>query len=228
MANTASIAGGSTSILSSSSLLSSSINSSSLSSISSSSSSSNPQQERQALRSALVQLFETEEILPADYLPELNIPPNTAILAFKSRYRERRLGSLSYGNDIINSSVLHDHAGSSSYVLPNDRLATTVIYSGFADPSILSSLNKNNPNDPTNTNENNNPNDISNNNGTTATNTVLQQREDHIQNLILTGSHTFMENYTNIPLTTITNNNNTITNTNSNSSSSSSTNITSN
>jgi hypothetical protein len=150
------------------------------------------QEERQALRSVLVQLFETEESLPSDYLPELNIPPNTAILAFKSRYRERRLGSASAGVDILGSSVVMEHNLGSSTVLPADRLATTVTYSGFADPSIIALISKSNPNEDMDTNGNNNGNNTANPTNTT-TNMVLQQRENHVQNLILSGSHTFTE-----------------------------------
>ena len=128
--------------------------------------------ERQALRAALVRLLDAEERLPHDYLPALDVAPDPAALALKNRYRERRLGSAAMGTDLLDSGSSALAACSAPVVLPADRLATSVVFAAYADPSISRSAEAG---------------------GETAggamSAAVAQQREQHRWNLALQGAH---------------------------------------
>jgi hypothetical protein len=129
--------------------------------------------ERQALRAALLNLMETEESVPASWRPELNAAPTAQVLAHKGRYRERRLGGISDGGDILDASASGAVGAAFPHIaLPADRLATSVIFSGYADPSASG--------------------DASSNDAAVSA-ALVQQREAHRAALILQGAHAGVE-----------------------------------
>lgn len=131
--------------------------------------------ERQALRSALVQLMESEEALPDSYMPELNVVPDVSALRTKHRYRELRIGSIAAGTDVLDASASSVVAGAASVALPGDRLATSVTFSGFADVAGTGTEQPDTG---------------------TIVHMAAQQRDQHRAALILQGAHTGAEDRT--------------------------------
>jgi hypothetical protein len=88
--------------------------------------------ERQALRSALLQLQEAEEAIPNDFLPELATLP---AVPMSSLVKERRVGSVSAYADVLNVSAAAVAVGAAPVNMPSDKLETMVAFSGYStDP----------------------------------------------------------------------------------------------